>query len=156
MAFGIEKYKTMQIPIPADEQIYLVPRTLIWTGGWTGEWKDTILVFTSKGIHFRVRKDKMIMVDYSGGANHSLLKNTFLAYDRIAGFTQGSGLWKNTVIIQMVDGLSIRFAFNRDLATVMQMLPQVAWPGYPRNLMPYDYDSHNPEAVPHVMVPAPR
>lgn len=153
MAFGIESYKKMQIPIPQDEKIILVPRTLLWTG----EWKDAILVFTDKGIHFRVRKDKMIMVDYTGGAiTHSLLENTFLAYDRILDFKQGSLLWKTTVTIQMVDGLAIRFGFNKDIATVMQLLPQLVQPGTPRNMAAYDYDSHKPESVPHQMVPAPR
>ena len=152
MAFGIESYKKMEIPIPEDEEIVLVPRTLFWTG----EWKDAICVFTDKGIHFRVRKDKMVMVDYSGAITHSLLENTFLSYDRILAFKQGSLLWKTTVTIQMVDGLSVRFGFHKDIATVMQMLPRYVQPGTPRNMEPYDYDSHKPESVPHQMVPAPK
>lgn len=153
MAFGIESYKKMQIPIPQDEEIILVPRACFWTR----EWKDAILVFTNKGIHFRVRKDRMIMIDYSGETTgHSLLENTFLAYDRIASFQQGSLLWDTTVLIQMVDDLTLRFGFRRDIATVMQLLPQFVQPGTPRNMAPYDYNSHKPETVPHQMVSAPR
>lgn len=142
----------MEIPIPEDEEIVLVPRTLFWAR----EWKDAILVFTNKGIHFRVRKDKVVMVDYSFGTRHSLLENTFLAYDRIQNYEQGSMLWKTTVTIQMVDGSSMRFGFHKDIATVMQLLQRFAPSGAPRNMEPYDYDSHKPESVPHKMVAAPK
>lgn len=152
MAFGIESYKKMQIPIPEDEEIILVPRTLFWSR----EWKDAILVFTNKGIHFRVRKDKAVMVDFSFGTGHSLLENTFLAYDRIQKYEQGTMLWKTTVTIQMVDGSAMRFGFHKDIAKVMQLLPQFVQPGTPRNTEPYNYDSHKPESVPHKMVPAPK
>ena len=153
MAFGIESFKSMEIPVPEDENIWLVPRTLFWTG----EWKDAILVFTHKGIHFRVRKDKMIMVDRSGGAmDHSLLENSFLAFNRMKSYQQGSLLWKNSMIIEMVDGLSLRFGFHKDMETVKRILWDNVRPDMPRDLQPYDYSSHHPENGPHRMIPVGR
>ena len=157
MALGIEKYKSMEIPIPDDEDVILVPRTLFWVNHRKGGWSDAILVFTNKGIHFRVRKD--VILDKPGvslGNNHTLLKNTFLAYDRILNYDQGTMLWKTTVVIQMVDGTSMRFGFHKDIATVMQLLPQYVNSDIPRNMAPYDYASHHPEAVPHKMISAPK
>jgi len=157
MAIGIEKYKSMEIPIPDDENIILVPRSLFWVNHRKGGWSDTILVFTNKGIHFRVRKDVIFnKLGVSLGDSHTLLENTFLAYDRILNYTQGTLLWKTTVEIQMVDGTSMRFGFHKDIATVMQLLPQYVRPGTPRNMEHYDYASHDPESVPHKMVAAPK
>ena len=157
MAFGIESYKKMEIPIPNDENIILVPRTLFWVNHRKGGWSDAILVFTNKGIHFRVRKD--VVFDKPGVTlddGHTLLENTFLAYDRILNYAQGTMLWKTTVAIQMVDGTSMRFGFHKDIAKVMQLLPQLVQLGTPRNTEPYDYDSHKPQSVPHQMVSAPK
>lgn len=150
MAFGIESFKSMEIPVPEDENIWLVPRAQFWSR----EWKDAILVFTHKGIHFRVRHDHMIMVNYSGG--HSFLENTFLAYNRIESYQQGSFVWKNTIIIKMVDGLSMRFGFHKDMETVKRILWDNVRPDMPRDLQPYDYSSHHPENVPHRMIPVGR
>lgn len=154
MGLSIESYKKMQIPIPKDETILLVPRTMLWFG----EWKDAIVVFTNKGIHFRVKKDRMFMVDYSSGRMvHSFLNNTFLAYDRIAIYKMGKMLFFiYTSIIQMVDGLSLRFRFTRDTAEVMKILKDNVQPGVPRNMESYDYASHKPESVSHQLVSAPK
>ena len=153
MAFGIESYKKMVIPVPEDEEVLFVPRTMLWTG----EWKDAICVLTDKGIHFRVRKDKMIMVDYSGGAmDHSLLSNTFLAYDRMVACKQNTMLFISVCDIQMVDGLKLRFRFHKSMDETMKILAEKVQPDMPRNLEPYRYSSHKPEAVPHKDIPAAR
>ena len=153
MAFGIEKYKTMQLPIPEDEEIVLVPRTLFWGG----EWKDAILAFTDKGIHFRVRKDRMLGVKYCTLRNgHDMLENTFIPYERIQVYAQGSGLWRTTVTIQMVDQEAVRFGFHKDIATVMQLLPKYVQPGAPQNMKYYNYKAPNLESAPHKTVSAPK
>ena len=153
MAIGIEKYKTMQIPVPEDEEILLIPRTLYWGG----EWKDAILVFTNKGIHFRVRKDRILGVKYCTLRNgHDMLENTFFPYKRIQAFAQGSGLWKTTVTIQMVDQEAVRFGFHKDIATVMQLLVKYVQPGAPKDMQYYNYSAPNPEKVAHQMISAPK
>ena len=56
--------------------------------------------FMSMGFfHFRVKKSHLI--NFEAG-EHSLADNTFLAYDRIAAFKRGSGLWSKTYIITML------------------------------------------------------
>ena len=154
MAFGIEKYKNMEIPIPNDEEVLMVPRTLCWVNN-KSKWTDTILVLTDKGIHFRVRKDKMIVVDYSGGRiDHSLLNNTFLAYDRILEAKESTMLFISVCDLQMVDGLKLRFRFHKSMEETMKILKEKVQPDMPRNLEPYKYNSHAPESVPHKMVQA--
>ena len=153
MAFGIEKYKTMEIPIPNDEEVLLVPRTLCWVNN-KSKWTDTILVLTDKGIHFRVRKDKLGIVNrYWGNRLHNLIDNTFFAYDRIESYERGSLLWKNTYLFEMVDGCKLRFAFHKDMDQVTTILDKFVQPGTPRNTGYYDYNDHHPERVPHRNVP---
>ena len=156
MAFGIESFKKMEIPVPNDEEVLLVPRTLYWINSRKGGWTDAILVLTDKGIHFRVRKDKIGYYPSLFDDAHSLLENTFLAYNRIKSYQRGSLLWANTYAIEMVDGCVLRFAFHKDMAKVTEILNHLVQPDMPRDLTPYDYSSHAPESVPHKMVPVGR
>ena len=137
MKFGFDLLRKMTIPIPSEEQVLLVPRSQIWTR----QWEDVLLVFTDKGIHFRVKKSHLI--NFEAG-EHSLADNTFLAYDRIAAFKRGSGLWSKTYIITMVDKLSLRFFF-KDIDQVGDILTQRVRLDQPRDLRPYKYSSHHPE-----------
>ena len=157
MAFGIESYKKMVIPVPEDEDIILVPRTLYWVNHRKGGWTDAILVFTNKGIHFRVRKDvifEKLGVTLDDG--HTLLDNTFLAYDRMVACKQNTMLFIPVCDIQMVDGLKLRFRFHKSMEETMKILVEKVQPDMPRNCEPYKYGSHKPESVPHKLISAAR
>ena len=152
MEFGIESFKKMEIAVPNEEEVLLVPRTMYWQR----EWKDAILVMTDKGIHFRVRKDKLFNVDYSFGTRHLLTENTFLAYNRIKTYQRGSLLWANTYSIEMVDGIVLRFSFHKDITKVTEILNRLVQTDMPRDMQPYDYSTHHPENAPHKMIPVGR
>ena len=137
MKLGFEFLGSMKVPIPNDEQVLLVPRSQIWTG----KWEDVRLVFTDKGIHFRVKRSHLINFEYG---EHSLAENTFLAYNRILGYKRGSGLWTKSYVITMVDKLSLRFYF-REIDQVGAILDQYVRLDQPRDLRPYKYSSHHPE-----------
>jgi hypothetical protein len=137
MKFGFDLLRKMTIPIPSDEEVLLVPRSQIWTG----QWEDVLLVFTDKGIHFRVKKSHLI--NFESG-EHSLADNTFFAYNRIANYKRGSGLWSKTYIITMVDGLTVRFFFKK-IDQAGEILNQRVRLDQPRDMRPYSYSSHHPE-----------
>ena len=140
--FGFEALRGMEIPIPNDEQVLLVPRAQFCT---TNGFEDIRLVFTDKGIHFRVKRSHLIT--FSSGS-HSFCDNTFLAYNRIAEYKKGSALWAKTYRITMVDGFSPRFYF-KEMSEVAEILNNYVRLDTPRDFSPYSYASHDPESVPH-------